>query len=191
MADTIKTKRITDLPEDTDVNDNDLFMAGSNGTASLRKKKWSTLLAKIKSKLLANNLTTTAEGYALDARQGKALKDQVDQLNTKIGWEAENAVFASGWTGTISCVTFGFGIRIIYGHIKRTSSAAIAWGEEACHFSKYQCAYWVPVSAFRTTGVTIDTFALNGGGTMGCYSPEYDKIQTDIWYDIFAVSQTF
>lgn len=84
MADTIKTKRITDLPEDTDVNDNDLFMAGSNGTASLRKKKWSTLLAKIKSKLLANNLTTTAEGYALDARQGKALKDQVDQLNTKI-----------------------------------------------------------------------------------------------------------
>lgn len=84
MADTISTKRITDLPEDTDVNDNDLFMAGSNGTASLRKKKWSTLLSKIKSKLLANNLTTTAEGYALDARQGKALKDQVDQLNTKI-----------------------------------------------------------------------------------------------------------
>lgn len=84
MADTISTKRITDLPEDTDVNDNDLFMAGSNGTASLRKKKWSTLLAKIKSKLLANNLTTTAEGYALDARQGKLLKDQLDQQNTKI-----------------------------------------------------------------------------------------------------------
>ena len=84
MADTISTKRITDLPEDTDVNDNDLFMAGSNGTASLRKKKWSTLLAKIKSVLLANNLTTTTAGYALDARQGKALKDQVDQLNTKI-----------------------------------------------------------------------------------------------------------
>ena len=75
MADTISTKRITDLPEDTDVNDNDLFMTGSNGTASLRKKKWSTLLAKIKSVLLANNLTTTTAGYALDARQGKALKD--------------------------------------------------------------------------------------------------------------------
>ena len=84
MPDTITTKRITDLPEDTDVNDNDLFMAGSNGTASLRKKKWSTLLAKIKSVLLANNLTTTTAGYALDARQGKALKDQLDQQNTKI-----------------------------------------------------------------------------------------------------------
>lgn len=84
MADTISTKRITDLPEDTDVNDNDLFMAGSNGTASLRKKKWSTILNKIKSVLLANNLTTTTAGYALDARQGKVLKDQLDQQNTKI-----------------------------------------------------------------------------------------------------------
>ena len=84
MADTISTKRITDLPEDTGVNDNDLFMAGSNGTASLRKKKWSTLLAKIKSVLLANNLTTTTAGFALDARQGKALKDQLDQQNTNM-----------------------------------------------------------------------------------------------------------
>ncbi|HIR12811.1 MAG TPA: hypothetical protein IAB31_02670 [Candidatus Choladousia intestinavium] len=83
MADTISTKRITDLPEDTGVNDNDLFMAGSNGTASLRKKKWSTLLAKIKSVLLANNRTTTVPGYALDARQGKELQDEIDQLNTK------------------------------------------------------------------------------------------------------------
>ena len=30
----------------------------------------------------ANNLTTTASGYALDARQGKALKDQLDEQNS-------------------------------------------------------------------------------------------------------------
>lgn len=96
MADTISTKRITDLPEDTDVNDNDLFMAGSNGTASLRKKKWSTLLAKIKSVLLANNLTTTTAGYALDARQGKALKDQLDQQNTNIGFINVESVERTG-----------------------------------------------------------------------------------------------
>ena len=30
----------------------------------------------------ANNLTTTASGYALDARQGKALDDKVTQLNS-------------------------------------------------------------------------------------------------------------
>ena len=103
MADTISTKRITDLPEDTDVNDNDLFMAGSNGTASLRKKKWSTLLAKIKSVLLANNLTTTTAGYALDARQGKALKDQLDQQNTNIS----NLEASSDKVGVYTVITNG------------------------------------------------------------------------------------
>ena len=97
MADTISTKRITDLPEDTDVNDNDLFMAGSNGTASLRKKKWSTLLTKIKSVLLANNLTTTTAGYALDARQGKALKDQLDQQNTNLQYTTQTQTSPNGW----------------------------------------------------------------------------------------------
>lgn len=32
----------------------------------------------------ANNLTTTASGYALDARQGKALDDKVTQLNSAL-----------------------------------------------------------------------------------------------------------
>ena len=37
----------------------------------------------------ANNLTTTASGYALDARQGKALDDKVTQLNSALT-ETEN-----------------------------------------------------------------------------------------------------
>lgn len=37
----------------------------------------------------ANNLTTTASGYALDARQGKALKDQLDAQNSAFA-ETEN-----------------------------------------------------------------------------------------------------
>lgn len=32
---------------------------------------------------VANNVTTTSEGYVLDARQGKVLKDSVDALNDK------------------------------------------------------------------------------------------------------------
>lgn len=32
----------------------------------------------------ANNLTTNVEGYLLDARQGKALNDKYDELNTKM-----------------------------------------------------------------------------------------------------------
>ena len=33
---------------------------------------------------IANNLTTTASGYALDARQGKALMDSITSTNTKV-----------------------------------------------------------------------------------------------------------
>lgn len=33
---------------------------------------------------LANNLTTTATGKALDARQGKALKDLIDALDVRV-----------------------------------------------------------------------------------------------------------
>lgn len=33
---------------------------------------------------IANNLTTTAEGYVLDARQGKALMDTLGQTNTRV-----------------------------------------------------------------------------------------------------------
>ena len=100
MADTVTIKKITDLPENTDANDADLFMQGANGTASLRKIKWSTILAKIKSKLLANNLTTTQEGYALDARQGKALSDQINTLNTNSSGARAYRVFfqaQAGW----------------------------------------------------------------------------------------------
>lgn len=38
----------------------------------------------------ANNLTTTASGYALDARQGKALDDKVTQLNSALTNKIDN-----------------------------------------------------------------------------------------------------
>lgn len=38
---------------------------------------------------LANNLTTTTAGMALDARQGKILKDAVDQVNRDLGSVSE------------------------------------------------------------------------------------------------------
>lgn len=39
---------------------------------------------KLDTAKVINNLLTTAPGYALDARQGKVLQDQVDVLNTGI-----------------------------------------------------------------------------------------------------------
>lgn len=86
MADVATTKKVTDLAENTDITDEDLFIAGSAGTASLRKVKWSNVWAKIMASILnkisANNLITTTAGYLLDARQGKALDDKISELNT-------------------------------------------------------------------------------------------------------------
>lgn len=88
MADETMTKKVTDLTESTEPTDEDLFLAGSAGTASLRKIKWSNIWTKITSsilnKLVANNLITTAAGFLLDARQGKVLDDKLTELNTKM-----------------------------------------------------------------------------------------------------------
>lgn len=51
---------------------------------------------------LANNLITTNEGLALDARQGKVLKDEVDTINNNLAGLKVIKVFAGG---TIEAVT--------------------------------------------------------------------------------------
>lgn len=88
MVDTLQTKKVTDLTENTAMSDEDLFMVGSAGTASLRRLKWSNIWNTIKTailgKLVSNNLTTTEEGYLLDARQGKALDEKISKLNTDL-----------------------------------------------------------------------------------------------------------
>lgn len=58
----------------------------------------------------ANNLTTTASGYALDARQGKALNDKVTQLNSALvrGTETFNniTIDETPYSGECTCYTF-------------------------------------------------------------------------------------
>lgn len=44
----------------------------------------SLISKKLNSANVVNNLTTTNSGYALDARQGKALKDQLDEQNSAL-----------------------------------------------------------------------------------------------------------
>lgn len=45
----------------------------------------------------ANNLTTTASGFALDARQGKVLKDELDSVNSNLyAGEVVSPVYGSG-----------------------------------------------------------------------------------------------
>ena len=57
---------------------------------------------------LANNLITTNEGLALDARQGKVLGDQVDTLNKNIDnsnkFSANGIAVDSGYTAAAECL---------------------------------------------------------------------------------------
>lgn len=71
-----------------------LDMVSHNGTSWLAKKPsigiepsavngdyWHSLIGMAK----ANNLTTTEDGYVLDARQGKVLMDAISNANTNVG----------------------------------------------------------------------------------------------------------
>ena len=59
------------------------LVSGESFKAMLGKiaKAVSSVFEKLDKSKVANNLTTNAEGYALDARQGKALQDQITSLN--------------------------------------------------------------------------------------------------------------
>ena len=76
---------------------------------------------KLDASKVVNSLLATEEGFALDARQGKALKDQVDELNRKLlPWDA----WRQSFLGThIYRLQFGD----INGNIIQTNQLSIPW----------------------------------------------------------------
>lgn len=128
MAEEILGKKISDLPEKTEPVDTDVYVFGDAGTNVLKKAKWSNMLSKIVSKLAANNLTTTIAGYFLDARQGKALKDSIDELNTNTKYETTlTTVDTAKLSCNVAIVKVG---HMVYGSISistKTSGSLSAW----------------------------------------------------------------
>lgn len=64
------------------------------------------LATKLNTSSVVNNLLTTAAGYALDARQGKALDDKITALNGNI---------VNSSTGT--AIKYGNGLVLEFGQI--------------------------------------------------------------------------
>lgn len=64
---------------------------GGTGATTAAAARTALGLGAASTQGIANNLTTTAAGYALDARQGKVLQDEVNQINSnldnKIQWK--------------------------------------------------------------------------------------------------------
>lgn len=76
MADELKTKKITDLEENTTVDDTDILMAGDKGTNALKRFTVAKLFDAIKTKIAGwafDTLTTT----------DKTLPGAVNELNSK------------------------------------------------------------------------------------------------------------
>ena len=81
----------------------------STSTLFGKIKKWFSDLGAAAFQSVANNLTTTAEGNVLDARQGKVLNDAVSELNTKT---APRGAFTNLWTPGAYIEGMGLGVTI-------------------------------------------------------------------------------
>lgn len=86
---------------------------GDNGSTLFGKvSKWfSDMSALVATKLnvsaVVNNLTTESSGYALDARQGKALKDALDATQATALTNYSTLLDSSLATGTVNLITCG------------------------------------------------------------------------------------
>lgn len=142
---------------------------------------------------VANNDTTTQPGFVGDARVLKQHRDAINQLSSDITPNSiGNAIFAENWSGVVSNVQVGE-VRFIFGTISHNSDTPPEWGELVCtlpdYYNKY-CKYWTPVSAFQTSGYTIDAFVISTTGEVRVYSPDYEQIKRSE-YHITAISPAF
>ena len=88
MADELKTKKITDLEENTTIDDTDILMAGDKGTNALKRFTVAKLFDAIKTKIAGwafDTLTTT----------DKTLPGAVNELNSKMS--SKDDIFAMDW----------------------------------------------------------------------------------------------
>lgn len=130
----INRKPIEQTVEETDY----LFISKSE---TLRRFSFSNILTFLKSKLLANNTSTTTAGqYALDARQGKTLADliatnteSINQLNSKTLYRAINVLSqlsASSYITPTGGSLYMFGNRVALLYITATVKTAMTAGTQ-------------------------------------------------------------
>lgn len=66
------------------------IVSGEQVSVSFGKiSKWFSTIKDAAFKSVVNSLLTTEDGFVLDARQGKVLKDEIDSLNSNLGYTIE------------------------------------------------------------------------------------------------------
>lgn len=132
---------------------------GDNGSTLFGKiSKWfSDMAALVATKFNAanvvNNLTTTASGYALDARQGKTLNESIEYLNTKVN----NLIKQAAITGTTDAngnvvVQTGLAVKVIL----------FAWDDTHLFIPfRYRNAWYCRVQMSDATGSEYANMSVN------------------------------
>lgn len=85
MTEEFIKKKVENLTEDTEPVNEDVYLFGAGGGNIIKKIKWSNIIKKLRILLIADNVTTIEPGYAMDARQGKALREDINGLGLKMG----------------------------------------------------------------------------------------------------------
>lgn len=106
MADELKTKKITDLEENTTIDDTDILMAGDKGTNALKRFTVAKLFDAIKTKIAGwafDTLTTT----------DKTLPGAVNELNSKMSVSGIQSQL-EGYSGSCSFSRSGHFVTMHY-----------------------------------------------------------------------------
>lgn len=90
---------------------------GSASTVARSDHKHPTDTSRLSTSNVLNNVTTTNSGYALDARQGKALQDQITQLSS-------NLSVTNSSVSNIKYVKYGNIVQISYSQTLSTTSGS-------------------------------------------------------------------
>ena len=129
----------------------------SNVTDGTYNKKAinSIVSKKLDASKLANNLTTTVAGYALDARQGKALDEKISELKSKTNFEMVK--FTNGY---IKKYENGFFESFGKVTIKNQDFSFVQIGTTGLYYAKYtNLAFGITA----TEVLNIQTSAMNNG----------------------------
>lgn len=135
---------------------------------------------------VVNNLTTTASGYALDARQGKALSDKVGSLFTVYERQVhQNRLSNAGLKEILYTLPDGKHMSIVY-CVFRTAVAIPKDAAIATGFSTALGLFLVNINGNRNDTHAVQHFYLNPNGSI-CV---YEDLPAGVWCSCSGVYLT-
>lgn len=136
---------------------------GTAGASVASQALVDAIADRVMTKLLAktnvtNNLLTTEAGYALDARQGKALKTLIDNTNSDLEFTRADLTIPNWVTGNGVNAVYKFGkVGMLSLRVQFNSSVATGTTDYilASFPSNIKPNRWITTSAVTTKGITV------------------------------------